>query len=409
MTPCLRRQSAYAILTQYLLDKHYFHADSTGVGRRRKAWLVGGNGKLRQRGRTLPGYYAMWNEYAANGRRTYRSKHFKTASVVRKWVKQFNARMDLGAIGEIDPVPYPTAIEEFLAGCSTLSHGTTVQYSGALGVFRVVVEDRNVHEIHGRDIDRFINWRLKESSEATVAKHIRGLRRFFRWCLKRGMTDHIPLDQATALPSDRSVRPKPVLTEKDLDRLVSKLDTEDRKLAVQLAVTTGLDRGMTSLTPCPRDVGKVNPHQYPALKRGAIVVRPYGALRLVSRLLKNACMSVWQRFSTGASTGCKPLPHPFTGLLGTGVGVTELCPQIDRIDVARFEDAGQADAEGVVEVGFEGVRLRGGRLAERGADRIVVGVEGDGDLPVGKRALVGGAVVFEDEGGAADAGSDAID
>jgi len=193
--------------------------------------------------KTLPGYYATWNEYAANGRRTYHSKHFTTASVARAWVKQFNAKMDLGAIAEIAPVPFPTATEEFLAGCSTLSHGTTVQYSGALGMFRVIVEDKDVHEIDGADIDRFINWRLKASSEATVAKHVRALRRFFRWCMKRGMTHRIPLDQAAALPSDRSVRPKPVLAEKDLDRLISKLDTDDRKPAVQLAVTTGLDRG----------------------------------------------------------------------------------------------------------------------------------------------------------------------
>lgn len=186
----------------------------------------------------------MWNEYASNGRRTYRSKHFETASVARRWVKQFNGRMDLGALGAIDATPYPKAIEEFLARCSTLSYGTTVQYSSALGMFRALVEDRNVHEIHGGDIDRFINWRLKESSEATVAKHIRALRRFFRWCLKRGMTDNIPLEQATALPSDRSVRPKPVITDKDLERLVLNLDTEDRKLAVQLAITTGLDRGV---------------------------------------------------------------------------------------------------------------------------------------------------------------------
>ena len=216
------------------------------MGRRRKAWLTGGIGRLRQRGKTLPGYYAMWNEYAANGRRTYHSKHFTTASVARTWVKQFNAKMDLGAIAEITPVSFPTATEEFLAGCSTLSHGTTVQYSGALGMFRVIVEDKGVHEIDGADIDRFINWRLKASSEATVAKHVRALRRFFRWCMKRGMTLRVPLDQATALPSNRSVRPKPVLAEKDLDRLISRLDTDDRKLAVQLAITTGLDRGVIS-------------------------------------------------------------------------------------------------------------------------------------------------------------------
>jgi len=214
------------------------------MGRRRKAWLACGTGRLRQRGRLLPGYYALWNEYTGNGHRTYRSKHFTSPSAAREWVKQVNAKMDLGAIAEITPITFPAATEEFLAGCSTLSHGTTVQYSGALGMFRVIVEDKDVHRIDGSDIDRFINWRLKASSEATVAKHIRALRRFFRWCLKRGMTDRIALDQATALPSGRLVRPKPILSEKDLEKLISKLDTEDRKLAVQLAITTGLDRGV---------------------------------------------------------------------------------------------------------------------------------------------------------------------
>ncbi len=239
-----RSLAGYSIFTQFCIDISFARRDFIHVGRRRKAWLPGGDGKLKRRGKNLSGFYVLWHEYVGDGRRISHSKHFLSVSAARTWVRQYNAKLDLGAIAEIAAVPYVDAVEEFLAGCSTLSHGTMVQYASALGMFRVMVEDRDVHEVTGSDIDRFVTWRLAESTEATTAKHVRALRRFFRWALKRGMTLHNPLEQATALPSDRVVREKPVLTEDDIGRLIAALDTEDRKLGVQLAVTTGLDRSV---------------------------------------------------------------------------------------------------------------------------------------------------------------------
>ena len=214
------------------------------MGRRRKAWLPRGNGRLQQRGRVLPGYYVLWNDYTPDGRRIRRSKNFLTSKAAREWFKQRNAREDLNAIGDVIPTPYPEAIREFLTGCTTLSRDTKIQYTSTLSMFRVIVEDKLVHDINGSDIDKFIAWRMKQSSEATVAKHVRNLRRFFNWSITRSLTDQNPLKQATSLPTDKTVREKPYITEEQLDKLIHALDSQDRKLAAQLAATTGLDRSV---------------------------------------------------------------------------------------------------------------------------------------------------------------------
>jgi hypothetical protein len=157
---CSRPRPAYAILPQCRLT-------STASSRILTAWedVV----KHGSRAATVSSTsvespvrcgYAMWNDCTSDSHRTYRRKHFKTVSVARKWVKQFNARMDLSAIG---------------------------------------------------DIDRFTNRCRKESREATVAKYIRASRRFFHWCPKHRMTDCmtdcIPLDQATAGNTQRKRKP----------------------------------------------------------------------------------------------------------------------------------------------------------------------------------------------------------
>ena len=58
------------------------------MGRRRKAWLPGGDGKLKRRGKTMPGYYVLWHEYVGDGRRICHSKHFLSIGAARTWVRR---------------------------------------------------------------------------------------------------------------------------------------------------------------------------------------------------------------------------------------------------------------------------------------------------------------------------------
>ncbi len=210
----------------------------------RKAWLVNhGTGIRHDRDRRLPGYYARYYEYTPEGRRN-RSKHFNTLADARKWVKQYNARLELGILGEAIPIERRDAVEEFAAGLTTLADETVRQYMTSLGMFAAVVGDKLVRDIGGTDIDRFIADRMGKSSESTVAKHVRALKAFFNWAVKRGYTMVNPVKLATRLPSNTAVRERPAVSEKQLAKLIDSVRTEDQRIAIWLALTTGLDRGV---------------------------------------------------------------------------------------------------------------------------------------------------------------------
>jgi integrase len=212
------------------------------MGRRRRAWLTGGDG--RRKG--APGYYAEWHEYAG-GRSRHRSKHFLTAKAAREWVRRWNARQDLREIGEIVPLTIREALEEFLPGCAALARNTRMEYARSAGFLAAIVgEGRMMHEVTGADVDRFIASRLADERSAnTAAKHVRNIRRLFRWALARGHVERDPTTEATALPKT-SARVRPTVTERQLAALYRALDTEDRRLAFSIAITAGLDRDVIS-------------------------------------------------------------------------------------------------------------------------------------------------------------------
>ncbi len=214
------------------------------MGRRRKAWLPNGTGKMAQRGNSLPGYYARFYDYQQDGSRINRTKHFLKQVDARRWVRQYNARLDLRQLGDVVPVPLLDAMTEFLAACSALARGTQGDYRTALAMLHSVTGDLDVCDITSTHIDSLIAARLKVSRPATVRKHLAYLHAFFRWAAHedRHYATRNPVDGATTTPKGGDRRERPVVSDEDLTRLVAALDTDDRRIAVWLAMSTGLDR-----------------------------------------------------------------------------------------------------------------------------------------------------------------------
>jgi hypothetical protein len=122
-----------------------------------------------------------------------------------------------------------------------------MEYARSAGFLAAIVgEGRMMHEVTGADVDRFIASRLADERSAnTAAKHVRNIRRLFRWALARGHVERDPTTEATALPKT-SARVRPTVTERQLAALYRALDTEDRRLAFSIAITAGLDRDVIS-------------------------------------------------------------------------------------------------------------------------------------------------------------------
>jgi site-specific recombinase XerD len=115
--------------------------------------------------------------------------------------------MELGILGEAIPIDRRKAVEEFAAGLSTLADDTVRQYMTSLGMFGAVVGDKLIRDIDGTDIDAFISGRMPKSSEATVAEHVRALKAFFNWAVKRGYAAENPVKLATRLLPVHNVLP----------------------------------------------------------------------------------------------------------------------------------------------------------------------------------------------------------
>ena len=209
------------------------------MGRRRKAWLANGTGRRTDR----TGFYVLWNEYAPDGRQVRRSKHFLSSAAAREYCRRTNAKRDLYETESIIPITIVDAGREFVEGLAARSPATIHGYKGTISQLISVLGPVDVCAIDREKIDRFISSKLRDSREATAAKHVRNLRCIFKWCVKNHYHDTNPIDLATSLPRQGTARQKPQITAQQLAAVVSALDTEDRKLAVQIAATTGLDRG----------------------------------------------------------------------------------------------------------------------------------------------------------------------
>lgn len=219
------------------------HRQYIAVGRRRKAWLWGKTGKRFDSKKRLPGFYVRFNEYRGE-RRTCRSHCFTTIEAAREWVLRHNAKHDLRLLEQTIPVPLRDAVEEFISGCSALSEDTQSEYTLSLGMLRRYAGPACVCDIAASHLDRFVSERLAVSSPTTVEKHLRHINRFFVWAATHGYADINPVKLITSRPRGKKSRERPAATERQLAALVEALETEDRRLAVWLAMTTGLDRGV---------------------------------------------------------------------------------------------------------------------------------------------------------------------
>lgn len=256
------------------------------MGRHRKAWLWHGTGVRTDRGRRLPGYYARWHDYLPGGRRVNRSRQFAKHADAAEWVRQRNARATLGELGQIVPIPLREAVAEFLAALSPLAPDTRTHYASALGMLAGIIGDPYISAITGQTIERFVSIRLKRSRPATVAKHLRGLHRFFVWAHKCGYASTNPLRDLSASPFKAFVAEKPSIGEHQLATLIDNLDTDDRRIAVWVALTSGMDRGtIMRLLPSQIDLaGRVfrvvrgKTHKLTALPIHPALVRPLAEL-----------------------------------------------------------------------------------------------------------------------------------
>ena len=220
------------------------------MGRRRKAWLWSQNGRRLVAGKRLPGYYVRYYEYRHDGSRVNRSKCFSTIRLARQFVRQFNARLELGLLGQVVPIGLNEANRQFLLGCAGLAPGTQIHYASAVRMLLEHVGDIEVSAVSPDQIESFIRWRMGQAGEATAAKHIRSLRRFFNWAISRGYAADSPISLVSVLPSDTIVRVRPPVSDADIARIMAELETEDQRLAAWLAMTTGLDREVvTGLVP----------------------------------------------------------------------------------------------------------------------------------------------------------------
>ncbi|MCG3138661.1 MAG: hypothetical protein HJJLKODD_02528 [Phycisphaerae bacterium] len=218
------------------------------MSRKRRCWLVGQRsrkpGKRMGRGKYLPGYYVNWHEYDANGRRILHSHCFDSLQHAKEYVKRQNAKSDLKMLDEVIPELVSRVSDEFIVGLSARRPETARQYSNSITQLVEHLGNVEVCSIGRAEIDRFISNRMASASEATAAKDCRHLSRFFNWCVENNYHTMNPIKVATSKPSNTIVRKKPRITDEQFARLIDALDTEDRKIAVWIAATTGLDRGV---------------------------------------------------------------------------------------------------------------------------------------------------------------------
>ncbi len=208
------------------------------VARHHKAWLPNKNtGKVmnHRSGKYLPGCYVYYNEYLNNGdtpKKIQHTKKFSNKPLAQKWCREYNAKLELQQFRNvIMPITLKDAGREFIGGLSARSEETLRQYMQSISLLGQVIGNIEIDKIGRSEIDRFISARLEVSHEATTAKHVGQLKRFFNWCVRACYAAESPIRLATRLPKNNIARKKPRLMPEQCERLFKALDTEDRRLA----------------------------------------------------------------------------------------------------------------------------------------------------------------------------------
>jgi integrase len=235
-------------------------------------------------GRLLPGYYVYWHTYDHAGRRTLHSKRFEAQRAARTWMKRHNARADLEALDETIPITITDAGQAFLATLTTRAPGTTRQYTATIKRLALLLGDPLTCDVTGADLDRLMGELTAAGTEANAAKHVRNLKRFFNWCIANGYARTNPTSAISSPPRQRIARIKPRITDAQFVALIAAIDSDTRRLGVQIAATTGLDRGVIgSLTHANVDIERCQFHVIRFKSRR--VVFPYIHDRLIPQIV----------------------------------------------------------------------------------------------------------------------------
>ena len=210
------------------------------MGRRRRAWLVGGDGHRPGH----PGYYVRWNEA---GRK--RSRCFERVATAREFVRGLNERIERQDALGLLPLTISEAAAVFAGVIIRLKDTTRSEMATTLGRLLAVTGDIPVSQIRGDHIDAYYR-RYSALSESTLAKHHTYLKRFCRWCVSQGYAERDATLGVTVRPVG-AVRTLPAFpTDAQIARLINAIDDERLKVAALIGLTTGLDRGVVaSLTP----------------------------------------------------------------------------------------------------------------------------------------------------------------
>jgi len=78
------------------------------LGRRRKAWLINGDGRRFDHGRMLPGYCVCWNERPPHHNVIPRSHRLHQQRDAKQPTCSHNAKCDLDALKQVAPVSPPS-------------------------------------------------------------------------------------------------------------------------------------------------------------------------------------------------------------------------------------------------------------------------------------------------------------
>lgn len=214
------------------------------MGRRRKAWLLNGTGVRKDsNGKPLPGYVVRFHEYTAGGRYTPQ-RTFQHKRDAEAFVRRRNAMIDLGMLGQVVPITIEEALDAFLRGRSSLTRSSRNDYTKALGLLVAYAGDVPIGDITPLHIEEMVSRRLAKVSQATVAKHLRNLKTFWGWAIKHGYASRNVVAEISVRMPAVHVRARPNVTAAQLEALLLALDTDDRRIAAWLALTTGMDAGV---------------------------------------------------------------------------------------------------------------------------------------------------------------------
>jgi len=108
----------------------------------------------------------------------------------------------------------------------------------------IIGDDTTVSTVKPIDIENLLQRLASKRKPVTVKKHMAAVDRFFNWCIARNYADDNPAKRVTSRPRGTFVREKYIPSDAELERFIACLDTEDRRIAIWIAITAGLDRGV---------------------------------------------------------------------------------------------------------------------------------------------------------------------